>query len=83
MAYRKSYYQQRTEEQARMRDAIEKQRLAQLAEAEAKAAEAEVVPEEPKPVLSWSKAAIQEWLDKNDIKYSRSMTKAKLLELID
>jgi hypothetical protein len=34
------------------------------------------------PSDSWTKAAIQEWLDENEIAWDSSMTKAQLLELV-
>jgi hypothetical protein len=87
MTYRKSYYEQRVEEQGAMREAIEKQRLAKLEEqvkvVEEVAENAVVMSEETKPNDSWAKATIQKWLNEHDIKYSRWMTKAKLLELVN
>jgi hypothetical protein len=95
MAYRKSYYQQRTEEQARIREAIRKQheeaaakKAAEEGGAPAPAPQQEAPADEPvvqtvKPDESWTKAEIQEYLDKQKIQYSRWMTKAKLLSLVD
>lgn len=92
MAYRKSYYEQRMEEQSAIQEAIEKQRLEKLAEEQAEVEEVveevlvediKVVSEETKPDESNTKAEIQAYLDEHEIKYSRWMTKAKLLELID
>lgn len=90
MAYRKSYYQQRTEERARIQEAIRKQHeAAKAAQAEPEAeptveeAPAAEQVEEVKPDDAWTKSKIQKWLDEHSIQYSRWMTKAKLLELVD
>lgn len=76
MTYRKSYYEQRMEEQARIKQAISDLLTQQVNQ-----------PVEPvediRPDESWNKASIQAWLDEHDIAWSQSMTKKQLLELVD
>lgn len=84
MAYRKSYYEQRVDEQARIREAVQQQILRQQEEAAAEPVVEEVpAPEVDLPTAEWTKVAIQAWLDDNDIEWSSSMTKAELLTLIN
>ena len=91
MTYRKSYYEQRMEENDKIARAVQAQvdRQIELTE-NPEAPEPEdvvepVVAETPevKPDASWAKPAIQKWLDEHEIKYTRWMSKAKLLDLVD
>ena len=86
MTYRKSYYEQRMEENDKIARAIQAQvdRQIELTANPEDVAEP-VVSETPeaKPDASWAKPAIQEWLDEHEIKYTRWMSKAKLLDLVD
>lgn len=75
MAYRKSYYEQRTDEQAAIREAIQK--IVQ----ENETGHGEGKPE-PTPDSSWTKAQILDWLVGHGVAASSSLTKSKLLELV-
>ena len=86
MTYRKSYYQQRMDENDRIARAIKAQvdRQVELTANPEPVAEPVVsATPEAKPDKSWAKTAIQQWLDEHEIKYTRWMSKAKLLDLVD
>ena len=75
MAYRKSYYEQRVEEQTRIREAIKKQNTP--------AVEPVVeLPVRELPDSSWRKSDIQSWLTAEGIEWDSSMTKSELLEIV-
>lgn len=80
MTYRKSYYEQRMDEQARIKEAVRQQIERQNDIPSASAPEPVV--EVDIPDASWTKVAIQQWLDDEGIAWASSMTKAELLELI-
>lgn len=75
MDYRKSYYQQRQEERARITEAIRKQINPVEEPVETPAVD-------PVPDSSWKKSDIQLWLDDNGIEWNSSMTKSELLDLV-
>lgn len=83
MAYRKSYYEQRMDEQARIREAV-RQVIANNQEDVVEDLVEEVLVEDDPivPDASWTKVKIQEWLDAEGIEYTASMNKSQLLELI-
>lgn len=81
MAYSKSYYEQRVEEQARIREAVQKQIQSQQEEPTAPPVD-EAAPVVDLPTAGWTKADIQAWLTANGIAWATSMTKTQLLELV-
>lgn len=71
MAYTKSYYERRVEEQARIREAIQNQVNP-------------VVEQKPVvvvPDLSWAKTDIQNWLTDNGVPWTPQLTKKELVGL--
>lgn len=79
MVDRKSYYEQRMEEQGRIREAIRQQ----IERQNNPEPVVELQPTVSIPDTSWKKAAIQTWLDENDVEWNSAMSKKQLLELID